>query len=367
MENAGNNQILELNGVAMFLTTAMDDTNLTSIRRSIFLYASFIVAVWWLSPTFGTEGTLFNVIQLPPGTTVEGSTLIWVAGIFQIYLVIRLLYARPIALAKLQKSWGLDELKHDSQFVRNAQRLENIVERAQQHEYPGENIDRKIIEDLKVFSEEIKLSEESNQQIQNLLAQLKDEIASVGTSLESTEREVKDYVKLVTKGSVAERMAADDPDNLYERPKEITELGDGFDSSSPNEHFAPRLVELLKSLKTKFEDGLMITKIQNLQSNFEKSMNDSASRIRDVTTKLEFFGDHVVYLSNFQPSFSHTELAQVIDKMSSDLVAMRTRREREFFWFEIAVPTLVAAGCWCLIIYGQFGSTSEIATAVSNL
>ncbi|MEC8041614.1 MAG: hypothetical protein VX181_13030, partial [Pseudomonadota bacterium] len=102
----------------MFLTTAIDDTNIGTIRRSIFFYASLIVAVFY----FDLEVDLGNLpggFESTNGYGVTSAGVSIVAILVQLYSLARLALARPIAIAKLSKAWtekdseAFDSDRHD--------------------------------------------------------------------------------------------------------------------------------------------------------------------------------------------------------------------------------------------------------------
>ena len=136
----------------MFLTTSKDDTNLTSIRRSIFIYASFIAFVSYYGLYVDGTSKLFGIVRLANEKTIEGSTLIIFAISVQIYLLSRLVFTKPIALAKLQKTWGFDELQQNARFSKVVDELQEVVRESGDVLYPTDQIDPSFDSTLKDLS-----------------------------------------------------------------------------------------------------------------------------------------------------------------------------------------------------------------------
>ncbi|WP_045500575.1 hypothetical protein [Vibrio hyugaensis] len=100
------------------LTTLLDDSEPSKIRKSIFIFASIIVFAYFHQLTVSAPSALFSSATSSINEIEIGyKNLLLMLALFQIYLLIRLLLSVKIAFAVFNKNWKVDEFKEDEDIA----------------------------------------------------------------------------------------------------------------------------------------------------------------------------------------------------------------------------------------------------------
>lgn len=107
----------------MFITNYFNDTNFVSIRRSIYIILTLSAFVSLREISVSFEKGLGGLLQSPDEIILSNGQILSVLLIVQVYLLVRLQWAKPIELAKLEKVWLADELSKDEDLLEQFKKL----------------------------------------------------------------------------------------------------------------------------------------------------------------------------------------------------------------------------------------------------
>jgi len=331
----------------MFLAHAMDDTNLTSIRRSIFLFSSFIAFTAYYGLEFQSDAKLFGFLQTTNATPITSQTLVLCATFAQLYLCIRLYFARPIALALLHKSWGIEELKGDDAFKALIGKIEKMVESSGKVDYPRADDIENIESVLNATQSKIlSLSEKS--------ASTNKELALIGRQFQNISEKtasVDDKFRLLLKYVEAENKSE------YHKILEgaFSEKGT-FRDKDGNPMIGsedPQLSPIVRQIVNEYRSFIPQDLRRELEKKNEETVNllKTSSRNTDkIQQCLNMFNKHVEYCSTFPVKFAESDLKKSIDGISGELVDVKDKKKVEFEVFEFWMPLLIACGS---ILFGS--------------
>ena len=109
------------------LTTLLDDSDLSKIRKSIFIFASITFFTYFYQLNISAPKALFSSAT-SAGNRVEINYLhiLTMLAVFQFYLLVRLFISSKISFAIFNKNWKIDEFKEDEDLVGLRTELRNF-------------------------------------------------------------------------------------------------------------------------------------------------------------------------------------------------------------------------------------------------
>lgn len=105
------------------LLSPLNDTTLSSIRKSIFVYAAFVYVVYNYNVHVPPGMTFLGGIELGKGVKITQGDLLFVGALIQTYLLIRLALLVPVSLAVLEDEWGAETLKRNEELNKLVEKL----------------------------------------------------------------------------------------------------------------------------------------------------------------------------------------------------------------------------------------------------
>lgn len=323
----------------MFLISAMDDTNLGSVRRSIFVYASLIVFANWYSLSINPNRLPGGIINVSENIVISTSMIVGVAAAFQVYLLVRLFVARPIALAKLHQAWGLEEMTKKDEFVKTVVGLQDMVEKSSKVTYPSKQLDASLIDEIHDIASGFSSLQSELEPAKHITDRLKHDLKKIGQEQQKLGQNLR---------KVLEELKISNPDleqSVMKRSFKEEEIARGEDGGiiigavSPS--VSPKFYDDLKQFDDMFSNETWGA-LQNFQEEASSLSKRATEAMSGISSALESFQSHVRYCENFPRAFEESNLSRLISTLKTDLVKARKKREREFALFEIGLPSFVA-------------------------
>lgn len=342
----------------MFLTSVLDDTNLNSIRRSIFAYASVIFFVWWFNISLDlTKLPLGFVTKEASGSVVLSRLWISVfAGFSQLYLIWRIYMTYPIAVAKLDRLWGLEELTQLDGFRDAASDIEAMVERSLSANQPIKQFDtdeflqiKRLVEHLNVANQRITPLIEENSRLSGNVTNTRARLRSLEVSLTRLREKL-------------DSLSSDEEQNQLQLWIEEKLAAQSMSGNKKSELIPSEVDTFLENLEGFLESQSYENYDQYIRL-FSDQLSQLAGLFDDIDYELRSAEEHVQYCKDFPKVFAESELSTMLNSFSSSLVNVRSKRFREFKIFEIWLPVSIA-----VVSLGLVGDVVfEWSTTVRNV
>ena len=322
----------------MFFAHAMDDTSMTSIRRSIFLFCSFIAFAAAYGLKIDPSAPLFGMLKVDEGMKIPTEKLVLMASIVQVYLCIRLIISRPIAFALLQKSWGLEDLKSDDKFVELVDDIKDMVRSSGSVEYPAQSPDGDIKDVLNDTLQKMKLTLNNFEQTGSLLSENLRVHKELVTSNQLADESFRKALRVVEKEDKATEQ------RIMERSFEKEHIARNKEGEvivgASEPVISPEVWRIFKSHQELFPNDFT-SDIQKKLKSMQEALQRSYVEAGNLQEKLIAVQEHIEYCNEFPQIFDQHKLNQAMNGMSGELVAIKSKREREFHIFEFGIPLAV--------------------------
>lgn len=326
----------------------IDHINLSTIRRSIFVCASLIVFVWWF-------GISINLEKLPGGFVSSEKDVIlpayWVisfATACQVYLLWRLSVAHPIAKVRLWQAWGADEMKKDAEFVKTVQEIKAMVEKSSNVKYPEAPHVTPDTKDAMKPIGEITSGYQKLKEISKIKRNLRDELEEV--------RSAQSDINGILKRTLA-ALSREDPSReqeVMERAYTKEDVARDEDNNIIINEVSPRLAPEISKYFDVFADLTTddsLDKIAHQRDKLRRLADQLEKSVVEIDKQMLNFVHHKEYCMGFPTAFDATELGKLINNFTSNLVAVRDKRENEFKIFDVGLPAIIAIASCAITVY----------------
>ncbi|TKF13693.1 hypothetical protein FCV43_19905 [Vibrio genomosp. F6] len=271
------------------LTTFLDDSEPSKIRKSIFIFASMSIFAYFYKLNISAPSAFFSSAS-SSGNSIEINYIhiLKILAAFQCYLLCRLFVSWKISFAIFNKSWKVDEFKED----------ENLI-----------GLQKELSDFNAIANEKIKLKNELNSVIsilEKLLPQQEDMHGIISDISEVSRKTSKDYYKLV------ELLKSEKIDN-----GEIQGVCSTF----------MRFNDL--------DTSMLMEKIRAIRIRIEKT-----NEMFDLTlSNLTEFEEKLI---NFNQSFPSSNYKAVTEINQRSLINSRNIKVVEMWVFELIFPTVIS-------------------------
>ncbi|GHB17740.1 hypothetical protein GCM10007094_01690 [Pseudovibrio japonicus] len=313
----------------MIFSTNFDDTSLSSIRKSIFVFGSMIVVFWLYEFTIKLPETYITSIGTP--IEVKYDTVIAALTVFQAYLAIRLNFTFAIQKAKFQKVWIVDEQSFDgASLYAQLEDFAVLAEDIKTDAYEG-SLDLSDLPERKEKEEQLQawFLSASNQdnEIKQMLSQIKSD----------HDRRFSEFKDLLSR--------------MLQQSDEATKLQlVSYAPSGPARSSAPEnLVDHSDlDLDKVISDFLDIQRVrdeklrrafQGGQKFYQLGIIEKISELEELSNKLTKSHSD---LSTVVEIYRQSALKQALEIPEGSLLKARNRRLMEMYIFERCVPLFVS-------------------------
>lgn len=269
---------------------------------------------------------------------VDGLWIVLFASFFQIYLGIRLWLTRPIAFAKLDKAWGLDELKANDDFLKTAQQLKDMVSKSLETTYPSDQFDAAAVNDLPDLITSLNHAQKAMQSVDNIEGKISDIVEGLNARHGVLVQRCDVILYAMYRNGLLSKEEANATGHNFsnvrreENPKRTYNRNDAAIIEQTN-RFLAEYVEMVRDDHFK--------RVAGHRQNLFAFINELVELTSETEKQLARFRRHKQYCEDFPTAFSETALAAMLDRLTSNLVKVRRRRIQEFNVIEIALPSMV--------------------------
>lgn len=330
----GPSQFSKIHEVTLFIS-AIDDTNMSGIRRSIFIYASFIFFTLCYQLSITPQELTGGFISASGDIQISTTMIVAFCSITQAYLLFRLWMAHPIALAKLNRAWGTEELETSDDFLSSVSKLKEIVKRSSEVKYPDVMLSEVAPEALAEFK---KLEE-------------------------AYDEAVRTYGILSEKSDIIYEE--------YERARtQLTEITSPYTNATTTPKRYPPEPELREiCLRLERNMSALGQTIRTLGDTNRDEVRSLSALDRDMqvlkNTNKSFKGFKALkqYCEEFPSVFDALQLDDLLSNLKNSLADTRRQRKREFWIFEFGIPACVGG---LSILFAIGCSAAEWINAISG-
>lgn len=336
----------------MIFSAALDDSSLVSIRKSIYVFASFIAIVVTFEASIDLSGKWFGVIEFTQKQTIAPVWIVGIACLFQAYLTLRLYISQEISFAKIQRAYGTDELLRDDQLSQLVSDLKDMVNKAKSTTPKQTDISNLItgLEEVPELVEQANLLNSAVQAVDQSSTKISTDLQSVVTKLSEVDISFRSYLELLADGGPDEKALRQElMKGSFETELHSPETNEIIIGPT-DPRVSPDLRATLQELRQQLETY-----------NFRKDLNDvyllnqhASNFVSDyerMQPALERMGHQIREVIAFEKAFDSSTLAKATKDLDSKLIDVKQRREREFKWFEFYLPAAIAIFS---ISYGLF-------------
>ncbi|WP_170430977.1 hypothetical protein [Ruegeria arenilitoris] len=325
----------------------IDDTNLSTIRRSIFVCASLIVFVWWFGISINLEKLPGGFVSSEKDVILPANWVISFATACQIYLLWRLSVAYPIAKVKLWQAWGADEMKKDAQFVKTVQEITAMVEESSNVKYPEAPYVTPNTKDAMNLIEEITSGHQKLEETSKIKSSLRDELKEVRSAQSDVDAVLKRTLATLSSKDLSQEQEV--MERAYTKENVTRDEDNNIIIGAVSPRLAPEISKYFDAFAELTTDD-SLKKITHHRDQLRDLARQLEQSVMEIDKQMLKFTHHKEYCMSFPTSFDSTELGKLISNFTSNLVAVREKRENEFKIFEVGLPAIVAVASCAITI-----------------